>query len=154
MSTFPMSAISGLSDAGAASRPNGLDFPGMQSEDAGGPPLPPGTTPMATQSPTAQAAGNPPAPIVAKPGQPHAGLVNMLGSLFLGMDAFAKAAATGGKEGGAQEVEAVENERKQMALKQAAGAREQSQSDAMIKHTHALTNTAITQLEILKMNAT
>jgi hypothetical protein len=90
---------------------------------------------------------------MAAPGTPHAGLRNMLQSLLEGMDAFATAAATGGKEGGVEEIQKLKAQRQDMALKQQAGQREQSQADAMIQHTQALTNATIAQTEINKINA-
>jgi hypothetical protein len=90
---------------------------------------------------------------MAAPGTPHAGLRNMLQSLFEGMDAFATSAATGGQQGGVEEIQQLKAQRQDMALKQQAGKREQAQSDAMIQHTQALTNSTIAQTEINKINA-
>jgi hypothetical protein len=120
--------------------------------------MPAGATQVAPAAPQQQTPAAPDSqpssgPAPAQPGTPHAGLRNMLQSLFEGMDAFAKAAATGGREGGVQEIEQLQNQRKEMALKQQQGQREQSQADAMIQHTQALTNATIAQTEINKINA-
>lgn len=91
--------------------------------------------------------------MVARPGDPHARLINMLGGLFLGMDAFAKAAATGGREGGVQEVQQVRANEQRLKIEQQRAERESSLVDAQIKHTQAMTNASVAQTEILKMNA-
>jgi len=83
------------------------------------------------------------------PTGPHAGLRNILQSLFEGMDAFATSAATGGREGGVQEIQQLKAQRQDMALKQQANAT----ASANITHLQALTNATIAQTEILKMNA-
>lgn len=90
---------------------------------------------------------------MAAPGTPHAGLRNMIQSLFLGMDAFAASAATQGKEGGVEEVQRFKAQQQNMALKAKADQREQSQSDAMIKAEQARTNMTIAQTTILQHNA-
>ncbi|HEX3093945.1 MAG TPA: hypothetical protein VHW72_15030, partial [Candidatus Angelobacter sp.] len=91
------SAISGLADA-------------APPDSSGGPQAP---SPAQNAAPVpAQPAPQTSAP--AMPTGPHAGLRNILQSLFEGMDAFATSAATGGKEGGVQEIAALQNQRKEM----------------------------------------
>jgi hypothetical protein len=145
------SSISGLSDSGsndsASPQPNYVAAPASP----GAADLPPGVTPIAG-SPTAQAATSA-QPRVLPPGTPHGGLLNIMDSLFLGMSAFAKSAATGGREGGPEEVEQVLNQRKEMALKQQDSQRASTLADAQIKHTQALTNATIAQTQINTMNA-
>jgi len=154
-----LSGISGLSDAAPPPSAEGAEAPPVSIARPA-----PGPTAMAA-SPTAAAAGNipgqqpadvqPPAastPAV-QPGTPHAGLRNMLQSLFLGMDAFGKSIATGGREGGVGEVIQARQEERKMKLEEAASTRAGALADAQLKHTQALTNATIAQTEINKMNA-
>lgn len=69
------------------------------------------------------------------------------------MDAFGKSIATHGKEGGVQEVEQVQNANKQLAMEQQKAQREGNLVDAQIKHTQALTNMTVAQIELNKQNA-
>ncbi len=145
------SSISGLSDSGAPPAPDASGAGPQPPSAATAPNLPQGVTAVPQAgAPAIQSQPSVPAP---QPGTPHAGLRNILQNLFLGMDSFAKAAATGGREGGVQEVMAVRNQQRETALKEQAGQREQAQSDAMIKHTQALTNASIASTEVMKMNA-
>jgi hypothetical protein len=120
----------GLSGAQATAAPADASAQSTQA-------MPAGATQVAAPAPQQATPAPASGPAPAQPGTPHAGLRNMLQSLFEGMDAFAKAAATGGKEGGVQEIEQLQNQRKEMALKQQAGQREQESHDVQMKATNA-----------------
>lgn len=67
------------------------------------------------------------------PNAPHAGLRNIIQSLSLGMDAFAKAAATHGEQGGVGEVLQAREKATDANLKQQANARENQDHDLQMK---------------------
>src|ERR1051325_4960524 len=82
---------------------SGLNPPGQMPPNLSGLDIPPSSPPVGMRgSPTMRNMPAPASPRVAAadPNAPHAGLVNILQNMFLGMDAFARAAATGGREGG------------------------------------------------------
>jgi hypothetical protein len=137
------SAISGLADAQPDSSAQ------AQPVQTSGPQAP--SPAQNTAPPPAQPAPQTSAP--AMPTGPHAGLRNIMQSLFEGMDAFATSAATGGEKGGVQEIQQLKAQRQDMALKQQANARENTSAAANITHLQALTNATIAQTEINKMNA-
>jgi hypothetical protein len=103
------SAISGLANAAPLDSSGGPQAPSPAQN----------TAPVSTSAQTSAPAAQP------NPNAPHAGLRNILQSLFEGMDAFATSAATGGREGGVEEVERINNARKELAMKQQANQREQ-----------------------------
>src|SRR6266849_7825585 len=76
-------------------------------------PAPP-ATPQSPRSSLDTFAANPEPP--ARPG-PHARLLAMVQGLALGMDAFAKSAATGGREGGVEEVQAVRAQEQEQQIR-------------------------------------
>src|ERR1035438_5053139 len=77
------------------------------------------------QAPPQQAAA-PPAAGPSAPQGPHAGLLRMVQGLALGLDSFAKAAATHGREGGVQEVQQYEGEQQRQQIQaQQAGQQQQ-----------------------------
>jgi hypothetical protein len=145
-------------DNGVIPGTEGLSGAGDPSAQAGAPavqstPIPAGATQVAAPTPAPQqAAPSSSGPAMAAPGTPHAGLRNMLQSLFLGMDAFATSAATGGKEGGAEEVQRFRAQQQKMQLDKQAGQREQAQSDASIQHMQAMTNMETARLTALQMS--
>jgi len=84
----------------------------------------------------------------ATPSQPapHGRLVNIIQNVALGLDAFAKSAATGGREGGVSEVQAY-RQREQQAQQQAAAASQAlNESKVRMQHTQALTNVETVRL--------
>jgi hypothetical protein len=159
--------ISGLSDSGApqqsvnVSQTPPQDLPAgvtpVADQSAAPAPAPaPGPTSM-MNSPTAQAAGNipqqQPAGPTPNPNTPHAGLLNIVQNIALGLDSFGKSIATHGQEGGVQEVLQARAQQQDANLKQQANTRDNNQAQAMIQHTQAMTNATIAQTEINKINA-
>lgn len=116
------------------------------------PELPP-TLVSAANPPGGNPAPAPATPSAASPDQPHGRLVSMLNGMFLGMDSFAKAAATGGREGGVQEVLDVRRKDAQLKLEQQKANQELSESKTRIAHTQAMTNMATAQLQVLQHEA-
>jgi hypothetical protein len=79
------------------------------------------------QAPAAPA----PQPQVAT--SPHAGLASYIKTLALGVDSFATSAATQGREGGVQEVQAVQQRDAEMKLKQQAAQQQAQDHDLRMK---------------------
>src|SRR5580765_5742763 len=75
----------------------------------------------------------PPQPVAVTPATlpPHAGLSAYISRLALGIDAFATSAATGGREGGVQEVQQFDARAQDMKLK--AQAAQQSAEDHALR---------------------
>src|SRR5262245_15157588 len=117
------SSVSGLSDAGFVGENN---VPGSTATGSEAAWVPAGVT----QAPAQPSAS----PAVPNPNVPHAGLRSILQSLFQGMDAFATAAATGGREGGAEQVMAERRAQQDMELKRQAAARETATANAQLTH--------------------
>ena len=77
------------------------------------------------------------------PGQytgPHARLLNMIQGLALGMDAFGKSLATGGREGGVQEVEQANAQKQAMQQRAQQAAQQQRDFETQQKILTAATN--------------
>jgi hypothetical protein len=70
----------------------------------------------------------------------------MVQGMLLGMDAFATSAATGGREGGVQEVQAVRAQQQKMGLERQAAQREQEDHALRMKMGTAQYNIATAQL--------
>lgn len=86
----------------------------------------------AQSQPAAQAQPAAPAqPQVAT--SPHAGLAQYIKTLALGVDSFATSAATQGREGGVQEVQAVQQRDAEMKLKQQASQQQAQEHDLRMK---------------------
>jgi hypothetical protein len=135
-----LNSISGLADAGGP------------QQDSAQPAAPsPAAAQPAQQPQQPQPTSQQPAPSGPQPGQPHAGLRNILQSLFEGMDAFATSAATGGEKGGVQEVEQFNQARKELALKQQQSQRDTATANAQIQHLQALTNAQTAQLSMMQL---
>lgn len=90
--------------------------------------------------PTAPAQPAPPAPgqpVPVNPKAPHAGLVNMIQSLALGVDSFATAVATHGREGGVGEVQEYQAKQQQQKLQAQQAQRDQAEFDLRQKTMNA-----------------
>lgn len=151
--TSAINGLSGLSDSGNAPPPSAPDASqaapaAALAQASANQPAPQQQAP-AQQQPQTSAQPSP----VPDPNAPHAGLRNIIQSLALGMDAFAKAAATHGQEGGVQEVLAARKDAADQNLKQQANARDNNMAQANIQHMQAVTNATIAQTEINKINA-
>lgn len=86
----------------------------------------------AQAQPAAQAQPTAPAqPQVAT--SPHAGLAQYIKTLALGVDSFASSAATQGREGGVQEVQAVQQRDAEMKLKTQASQQQAQEHDLRMK---------------------
>jgi hypothetical protein len=123
----------GASASGPMSAPN-LPAPDVTPQGANAPDVPNrvlNTTPVAAPNPNEiNPAGSPVAP--PKPPPKHEMLLRMVTSLADGLSATGKSFATGGKEGGAEEVQQLEAQRQQM--KQSAVASQQAQTDAELQN--------------------
>lgn len=106
-----------------------------------------------TSQATPQVLAQPAGPTVGSATTPHSKLSAYIQNLALGVDAFATSAATGGREGGAQEVQAVRNQQAQLALQKQKAQQDLAESSVRIKHTQAMTNMATAQLQVLQHDA-
>lgn len=104
----------------------------------------PAAAPPSQESPNQPAAAAPSPnpqtgtqPVAVKPGTPHAGLVNMIQSLALGVDAFATSAATQGRQGGVEEVQNYFAKQQQQKLQAQQASQEQSEHDLRMKTMNA-----------------
>lgn len=124
------SAISGLAD----SQPPDPSAPASAMPNLSTP----GTAPQMATAPAQQPAPQTSAtPVQPNPNAPHAGLRNIMQSLFAGMDDFATSAATGGREGGVEEIQKLNAARQEMALKQQANQRENADFETRQKLNNA-----------------
>lgn len=103
---------------------------GGGDSDVQQPPQEQAPTPTIQPAQAAPAPGSASSPAMAPPNSPHAGLRNMIMGMMVGLDSFASSAATQGREGGVQEVQAFQQKQKEMQLKQKA-AQEQSEDHAL-----------------------
>ena len=71
------------------------------------------------------------------PDSPHAGLLNILQNIALGVDSFAKAAATHGREGGIQEVQQYRAQQQQQQIQKQQAQQEQEEHDLRVKTMNA-----------------
>jgi len=112
-----------------------LSQPGVQVPTADTSALSPtGQQPAPTTAPNPQTGVQ---PVQVKPGTPHAPLVNMIQSLALGVDAFATAAATKGREGGVEEVQNYFAKQQQQKIEAQRAQQEESEHDLRMKTMNA-----------------
>jgi hypothetical protein len=90
-----------------------------------------------------------PVPGIAAPGTAHSRLLNMISGLALGADAFGKAIATHGREGGVQEVAQANAQKQAMQQSAQQAAQAQRNAELQMKLTTAQTNEQLMQSHIL-----
>lgn len=98
------------------------------------------TTPAPTNQPTPVSN-----PTTISPNTPHARLLNMIQLLAVGVDSFAKAAATHGREGGVGEVQDFEAKQQQAEQQQQKAQQESEEHDLRLKTMNA--NLLINQMQ-------
>jgi hypothetical protein len=124
----------------AAPAPTGLAAPAQAPPSNDGAQLAAVSSAMQQSQPPASAQPAAPAQpqaVPVQPNTPHAGLLNMVQSLALGVDAFAKAAATHGQEGGVGEVQDYYAKQQQQKIQAQQAAQEQQESDLRQKTMNA-----------------
>lgn len=134
-----------------------MDNTGLQTEDLTG--QNPAITPIAAGQTTAAPASG---PVSAPSGSPpaHARLMSMIQGLALGADAFGKAIATKGREGGVGEViqadeakQQMEQRQQQMAIQKRQAQTAEEEAQGRILYNRALTNHSVLQNQILLQTA-